>query len=166
VDGSKIIDKIQKLLALATSANHNEAQNAMLKAQELMVTNGLSMQEVTGQDEKQAVETATRTAKRFPWYVYKVAAILAENFRCYSIINCNEYGRSINFIGLKSDVETVIEVYNFALTYLEAHIKAFKSRLKLQLGVDSNMINAYCNDFIRGFNSGLDEKFKQQVEQQ
>ena len=29
----KIIDKVRKLLSLATSSNTNEAQNAMLKAQ-------------------------------------------------------------------------------------------------------------------------------------
>lgn len=33
---NKIIDKIEKLLALAGSDNENEAKSAMVKAQELM----------------------------------------------------------------------------------------------------------------------------------
>ncbi|MBP2664961.1 MAG: hypothetical protein H6Q71_2909 [Firmicutes bacterium] len=153
-------------VALATSGNPNEAQNAMLKAQEIMVNNGISMKEVSGNDKKQAVESEAKSGKRFPWYAYDIAASLADNFRCYSIINRSKHGRSINFVGLKSDVEAVIEVYNFALVYLDWQIKEFRGQLKSKLIADNGMINAYCNDFIRGFISGLDEKFKQQVEKQ
>lgn len=38
-----IILKIQKLLALSKSSNENEAQNAMLKAQQLLIKYKLSI---------------------------------------------------------------------------------------------------------------------------
>ena len=41
-----IILKIKKLLALSKSSNQNEAQNAMLKAQKLLIKYKLSLQEI------------------------------------------------------------------------------------------------------------------------
>ncbi|MFR2890971.1 MAG: DUF2786 domain-containing protein, partial [Clostridium butyricum] len=41
-----IILKIQKLLALSKSSNENEAQNAMLKAQQLLIKHKLSLKDV------------------------------------------------------------------------------------------------------------------------
>lgn len=41
---NKIIDKIEKLIALSSSDNENEAKAAMLKAQELMAKYEIEME--------------------------------------------------------------------------------------------------------------------------
>lgn len=44
---NKIIDKIEKLIALSSSDNENEAKDAMLKAQELMAKYEIEMSQIT-----------------------------------------------------------------------------------------------------------------------
>ena len=56
---SGIILKIQKLLALASSSNENEAQAAMMKAQEMLAKYKLSMKDVQSKHpESKAVKKA------------------------------------------------------------------------------------------------------------
>lgn len=43
---NKIIDKIEKLIALSSSDNENEAKAAMLKAQELMAKYEIEMSQI------------------------------------------------------------------------------------------------------------------------
>ena len=45
-ENHKILDKVQKLLALAQSANEHEAQNAMTKAHELLLKHNLSLLDI------------------------------------------------------------------------------------------------------------------------
>jgi hypothetical protein len=166
----KIVAKIKKLLALAASSNANEAQSAMLKAQELMVMNGLSMQDVSVKEspKKEVVEGTADKRGRFPWYLYSLSIVLANNFRCYSVVTVYHESntRGIRFIGFKNDVETTIAIYDFASPYLKGLIKSFRDRLKNKYKAGKAQLNALCNDFARGFIHGLDMKFKDQVEKQ
>lgn len=163
----KIIDKVRKLLSLATSSNANEAQSAMLKAQELMIRNGLSMTDVSDIRDKKVTDSSTNRVGRFPWYAYDLGNVIAENFRCYMVVNSNKQTRMIRFIGLESDANMAIEVYNFAFHYLKEQIKSFKLNFKKEvIFVDNKDLNAYGNDFARGFINGLRYKFKNQIEEQ
>jgi hypothetical protein len=165
----KIITKVKKLLALASSANANEAQSAMLKAQELMVMNGLSMQDVSVEklEKKEIIRGTADESKRLSWYTYELATVLADNFRCYYIITTYyDRKRAIRFVGLKSDVKMVIVVYEYAMIVLKSQVKNFRDRLKNKFRAAKTQLNALCNDFIRGFIHGIDMKFRNQVKQQ
>jgi hypothetical protein len=163
----KIIDRVRKLLSLSTSSNVNEAQNAMLKAQELMIKNGLSMTDVSEIKDKKVIDSSTDRVGRFPWYAYTLADVIADNFRCYSITSSNKKTRRIQFIGLENDANAAIEVYNFAYFYLKEQIKYYKKEFIDNDGfVNKRALNSYGNDFARGFIEGLNDKFKKQVEDQ
>ena len=81
MDHSKIIDKIKKLLALATSPEAHEAAAALARARELM-----SEYQVT---ERDLVEAAIAESKVFatnthkvPQYLFNLAQVVARLFEC------------------------------------------------------------------------------------
>ncbi len=86
----KVIDKVRKLLALAgNNPSQEEAECAMLKAQEILLSNGLHMSDVETKDEaKEAVEDAVKVGTRiFTWHDH-LGNIVAENHRCKAYWNC------------------------------------------------------------------------------
>jgi len=66
-DKSKIIDKIQKLLALSKSPNEHEAALAADKAQELLATYNIDVSEVEAEEAKTSVIKDAVKTKRKAW---------------------------------------------------------------------------------------------------
>lgn len=52
----KVIDKVKKLLAMTESEYENEAESAMLKAQELLAKHQLTMKDIDLDNDKSGVE--------------------------------------------------------------------------------------------------------------
>jgi hypothetical protein len=78
---SKIMDKIRKLLSLGeNNKNENEAQAAILKAQELMAEHGINA--VTTEDQKisYAEEYCEHRGNRE--FRKRLSSVIAVNFRC------------------------------------------------------------------------------------
>ena len=76
---NKVIDKIRKCLALATSSNEHEAQRAAQKAHELLIRHNLSMQQIEQKEEEYVEKAVDR--KIFPKAYEKfIHAILMEYF--------------------------------------------------------------------------------------
>ena len=74
-DKSKIIDKIQKLLALSKSPNEHEAALAAEKAQELLATYNIAVSEVEAGEAKTSVIQDVIKTKRSAWQrVVRVSA--------------------------------------------------------------------------------------------
>lgn len=80
-----IILKIQKLLALSKSSNENEAQNAMLKAQQLLIKHKLSLKDVELYSSENIKVDSFNTEQRFRGQSWKsnLAQVIADNFSCY-----------------------------------------------------------------------------------
>ena len=67
---NKIIDKIEKLIALSNSDNENEAKAAMLKAQELMAKYEIEMSQINPDKAKERpVVSYTSPSFRDDWVV-------------------------------------------------------------------------------------------------
>ena len=66
-DKSKIIDKIQKLLALSKSPNEHEAALAAAKAQELLATYNIDVTEIEAEEAKTSVTQDAVTSRRRAW---------------------------------------------------------------------------------------------------
>ncbi len=160
----KVLDKIRKVLAMTKSSYREEAEAALLKAQELMAQHGLTMAEVEiereDKNEKQVTDTCISQKRRNAWYEKTLANIIGNNFRCGSYTTL---GRGIYFIGLKEDVEIAREVFHYALTamlYLaDEYVKCHKDVNWMRF--DARGIK---NDYITGFLSGLRDKYREQVE--
>jgi hypothetical protein len=103
---SGIILKIQKLLALASSSNENEAQAAMMKAQEMLAKYKLSMKDVQSRrPESKAVKRCTAvTFTKAAWKGH-LASVIADNFCCYMYL-LTARSHQVVFMGLPEDAET------------------------------------------------------------
>ncbi|WP_294363808.1 DUF2786 domain-containing protein, partial [uncultured Clostridium sp.] len=89
----EIIVKIKKLLALSKSSNENESQNAMLKAQKLLIKHKLSLQEVERYSKENIKIENLKTEQKFRGKSWKsnLARVIADNFGCFIYYNTGNY---------------------------------------------------------------------------
>jgi len=161
----KLLAKIHNLFKLAeNNTNQNEAQNAMLKAQQLMAQNGIEQSEVHQiLKPKEVIQDHITDVRRLSWWEKNLASIIARNFRCEIYISKVRYkGGSIVFLGLKDDVQLAKMVYNFATAAIQNDTTKFVKQYKKQYVVYNVGIK---NDFLNGWLKGLDTKYKEQVSQ-
>lgn len=159
----KVIDKVKKLLAIADRAANpcdHEAELALLKAQELLAKNGLSMSDISDKPTaKDVIERLTTDFSKTMWWSKIPHNIIAKNFRCTSFILKRGIGKTaLGFIGLNDDVELAETVFKYAQKFCEYQADYYTLRHK------TTNRTATKNDFIRGFINGLDTKYKEQVD--
>lgn len=110
----KIIEKIQKLLALSESSNKHEAERAMEKAQALMLEHNVNMRQVQDHDTDYINET-TDTFKRQPLGSKYINSLLQEFFFVKVVQSKRRNGNFLNIIGEKNNVQTALFVRNFLI---------------------------------------------------
>lgn len=154
-----IIVKIKKLLALSESSNENESKNALLKAQELLIKNKLSMEDIK-ENETEKVEVSTEitdiTFTRAKWKS-RLADVIADNFCCYNYILRSGTNRIV-FMGKKEDVLVCKIVYSYAIESIKSTVKRmqyhfYKRRISVR-GLET--------DYALGFIEGLKKSFEEQ----
>jgi len=159
----KLLAKIHNLFKLAEgNTNPNEAQNAMLKAQQLMAQNGIEQSEVHQIIKpKEVLSENVSDIGRLSWYEKQLSMIIARNFRCECYIHkTRNVGGSIIFLGLKDDVQLAKMVYGFAVMAIENDTVNFVKQYKKHNVVYNVGIK---NDFMLGWVKGIDSQYKEQV---
>lgn len=168
LERDKLMKRVSKLLNLANdNPNENEAQNALLKAQEMMAKNNISISDldilnVKPEKKKEVSESAAEWTKA-QWYNIAVSDIIADNFRCY-VFRYTGIGKSkMTFMGLKEDCELAKTMYEFAVLALEYNADQYvKEQRQIRYIRDSKGIKT---DYMKGFIKGLKDKFKKQVQE-
>ena len=113
-----IIQKIKKLLALASSDNENEAQAAMMKAQELLAKHKLTIRDVNDvHEESKVIEKQTAVTFKKATWKGRLSSVIASNFCCYNYYYTDKTHR-VSFMGLPEDVETAVSVFEYAVEYI------------------------------------------------
>lgn len=162
---NKIIIKVKKLLALSEDRGATDAEKevAFLKAQEIMIENNLSMEQMDKAEIgikkipiTQIIENAYSQQFGKIWYKNMLAHIIADNFRCELYISSNKYV----FIGFKEDIEIAMEVFLSAFWYMKHNALKLVQRSMKNYGTSKGVEKGY----LYGFLIGLKEKFKEQVE--
>jgi len=158
----KLLAKIHNLFKLAEgNTNENEAQNAMLKAQQIMAQNGIEQSEVHQiLKPKEVISENASEFGRLSWWEKNLGSIIARNFRCEIYINKAKSGGSIVFLGLKDDVQLAKMVYNFSVIAIQNDTVKFVKQYKKYHVVYNVGIK---NDYIMGWLKGLDSKYQEQV---
>lgn len=162
-----IILKIQKLLALSKSSNENEAQNAMLKAQQLLIKYKLSIKDIEGYCRESIKIENFDTEQRFRGKSWKanLAHIIADNFSCYFyfnvISNCRSRVNSICFYGKEEDVI----ICNIMFIYASKCINAEGDKLVRRMKQDRRRkyFKGIKDDYALGFIAGLKQRFNEQI---
>lgn len=159
---NKIIDKIEKLIALSGSDNENEAKAAMLKAQELMAKYQIEMDQLNPEKQKERPVVAyTSMPFRDDW-VIDLSSLIAGNFRCRSIIlQKHNSGGSfrIRFFGFDEDAQISINIFNYAVKVIRKRmsvLRAIYNEAGREFGRNEKM------NYTAGFNAGLYNNFEQQ----
>ena len=158
-----ILTKVKKLLALAeNNTSADESQNSFLKAQMLLLKHGLTMNDVAESgnvNTKNVLNTSIDESSRMLWWKKSLASIISNNFRCKSFTSFRTANTRICIIGLEEDVNIATEIYNCAVRTVE-----HQSKLYVKLNKKNGKSTGLKNDFIIGWLSGLEDKFKKQVE--
>ena len=153
----KVVDKIKKLLALATSSNENEAQLAAERANELLVKYNLSMQEVRqkvgegdwdGDYEKRTIETVSRATPDTKW----IMVILNKHFfvHCIRARSGEMKLTAWVIVGERTNTEIAHYVHGFLK-------KSFKS-LWISYKKDNGLSESSRQSYYYGLFKGLDEQ--------
>jgi len=134
MDKAKVIDKIQKLLALSTSSNPHESALAAEKAGELLAKYDLSMMDVGSKDDNkespiEIVELDRLHSGKYVWEG-RLAVMLAKIWEC-NVVRIqtwgSESGYKYQFFGMTHDLELLIHFFRF---------------LRMRIGKDSEVYQA------------------------
>lgn len=158
MEANNIQAKIQKLLSLAgNNPSSEEAQAALLKAQELMARHNISAQEVGSAPEADPIIRQDIEGGSTCNWKLRLAKVLADNFKCTSY---RATGYGIGFVGHKADVDICIQLFNYTSAILEKNCRKLRSKYRKQ-GISTEGISG---DYTDGFLHGLADKFKEQVD--
>jgi len=128
----------------------------------LLLKHGLTMNDVAESgnvNTKNVLNTSIDESSRMLWWKKSLASIISNNFRCKSFTSFRTANTRICIIGLEEDVNIATEIYNCAVRTVE-----HQSKLYVKLNKKNGKSTGLKNDFIIGWLSGLEDKFKKQVE--
>lgn len=162
---ASIKEKIQKLLALATSPNENEAKAALLKAKELMAKNKLT--EADFEDMKKQ-ELKTFKCEDISWttdsgriWMTTLAKLICDEYLCVSAWGTKSGTRThvLYITGMEEDLEVCKAVMEYAVGFVGGRIEYLQRKYSRQ---DPK---AVANSYAEGFILGLELAFEEQKEQ-
>jgi len=164
----KVLEKVKKLLALSndSGSSKEESQTALLLAQQMMVKNNLTMQDIKtieSNSSREIVHGITQCLNKTPWWYQSLSTILADNFKCVCIKEkFKGKGYScINFVGHPEDVDICKEIYFYAvkqITYLSDRYSTYYTTKIARVPKPGIK-----NDYITGYLFGIKTKFDEQV---
>lgn len=159
---ANIREKIEKLLALASSPNENEAKAALLKAKELMAKNKLT--EADFEDLKKQ-ELKTFKCEDIVWttdsgriWMADLAKLICDEYLCVSAWGTKPGTRThvLYITGMEEDLEVCKSVMGYAVGFVEGQIEILQRRYRRQ---DPKAIaNSYAEGFILGLQLAFEEQ--------
>jgi hypothetical protein len=149
IEESSILRKVQKLMALSTSSNKNEAEQAMIKSQQLLLKHNIESKYIGGEDDEKIVLKRIMKQKKENAKMRSIAKILETFFistvynRAGEFIYLEILGDAVN-IAIAEYVATVLEgeldrLWNQARQY--AHLKGTIAKNSFFIGI----AKGYCN---------------------
>lgn len=176
----KLQEKIKKIFALIEGAdNQNEAINATVALQNLLLNHELTMSEVAhikngAMDCKQNVVDDSIGDKRatFENHKYHLLNIIAKNFRCLTYYDQRSWGTRKQFqfmiVGGENDVKLVTDVYNKTCAVIKSLWKPYQKEQKIILEnmyyVDDALWARYRRSLEKGYWFGFAEAMELQFD--
>lgn len=145
----KVVEKIQKLLKLADSSNPNEAELAMLKANQLLLKHNVNYVRESDEIYMQRVLSFKRKNDK-----YRTIYHILKTFNVYPVFSTNELGGCLEISGDKISVEIgtyVCEYLDRELDYLWEKVKK-ENNLK---GLSAK--NSFYRGLLKGYKSKIEK---------
>ncbi len=153
-DTNKMLDKVQKLLALAgNNPSEEEAKLAAKKAQELIAQYNLNLSDLSSEETIQ-YKLLAAVHPNNNGYRGVLASIIAPNFRCKAVY----IGNQMNFFGRQGDVDTCVEVFN----YLYKTMRTNGCRQERIARKEGRSTHGVANCYWAGFMKGLKDELAAQ----
>ena len=149
----------RKLLALAQNNNSTEeAEAALLQAQRLIVQHQLELnpEEQADLDAENVDKETVYSSGRIENWRFSMGSVIGKNFRCQFY---KSQGKLV-MMGLRSDLDVACKVYMMAVALCDS----LAERYAVQNASVGNR-RRVATDFRSGFVNGLNQKFKEQKEQ-
>lgn len=147
-----IMNKINKLLALAESDNEHEAISASLMAQKLLAKYNIDLEKIQAQDEDAPIEEVKADVGTGNKWKYLLADIVARNYRCKNYY----YGSdTIVFHGYRQDIVIARRVYMYLFSVCKRLGRAYVRKEKEEGWNTAGVYNSFCTGFISGVDAEL-----------
>lgn len=155
-DMNKMLEKVQKLLALAgNNPSEEEAKAAAMKAQELIAQYNLDLSDLSS-EEKVQYKLLKAEHPNNNGYRGALATIIAPNFRCKAIY----IGTDIHFFGREGDVDTCVSVFNYLYKTMRTN-GCRQERIARKEGRSARGVaNCYWSGFMMGLKDELGSQSK------
>lgn len=151
----KMIDKVKKLLELASNnPSEEEAKAALLKANKLIAQYNLDLSEGTEEKIEYCVLPATHANNN--GYRIPLANVIAPSFRCRTIM----VGNTVHFFGRKQDAEACVAVYNYTYRVSRSLAQKLERKAKKEGRSIHGLANSYWTGFVAGIKKELDAQCK------
>ncbi len=165
---AKVVERIQRLLALARSPNEHEAEAAMAAARKLMLKHNLERISARKSSEAYTYERIGEPARRIHAWVRSLASLLAEHF-FVEILWVSTFlpkqgvwAQELEVMGTRSNLEMAKYVHAYLSRAAEAEWREHKKAQKIRGDRDRLQ---YMAGVIRGFSEKLSEKRVEEREQ-
>ena len=136
-DDDRILRKIKACLALAKSANPNEAATALRQAKKMMESYGFTESDVELADIAETSRTTGSSSKKIPSYLNGLITLIADVFGVRPVILQRLRINHVTFIG----VETSVDIAGYAFDVLRRQLtKARNAHFKKRRGHRINRI--------------------------
>lgn len=146
MDMNKMIERVKKLLALASNnPSEEEAKAAAMKAHKLIAEYNLDLSQEVGEKVNYKLVEAVHSNNE--GYRKPLSVYIAENFRCKVII----IGNKVNFFGREGDAEACTETFNYL--YRVSHNIGL--RMERQARKEGKNTHGLANSYWIGFISGI-----------
>lgn len=179
-DNEKIYDKLKKILNIFNNnPDTEEAQTALMKAQQLCAKYGLDISNIDFDKKLKADDIVHEYAdsepkKRMPAWEKRLMNIIADNFRCFTYISFNVFNEKlVKFVGRKTDVEFATKIYPITIDYIKNSFKRYYKdnedyylynyRYDIEFYGLTKVKAGIKNTYIDSFLSGLNDKFKENL---
>jgi len=116
---SKLIEQIKKLFSLSKSSNEHEASLALQKAQEMMRKYQIDNNDLINDQVEDIIEIDFEVSKKYNTSNSSLAYWIGQAFLVKPIMITNRAGKTIRFIGSKTDLSIATYVYSYMMNILE-----------------------------------------------
>lgn len=155
-----IKEKIQKLLALASSPNEHEAKAALLKAKELMAKNKMTEADFEEIEKQELVHVvcsqAAWTTDSGNIWMTNLCKLICDEYLCTAAWSVPKGHRTYTLVitGMKEDADLCKSVVEYAVGYVLSAIKSLQRRYRHS---DSKSVaKSYAEGFIVGLELAFD----------